>query len=277
MQITSALALTNTAPARTLQGLKWLAGVFANNFLREAIFYVLAAAAMWFLFHVFLKDKLKHRIIAKWPSGTDIRREVVYSISSLCIFSALGLVVFSQVIQGHFTIYFKVQEFGWVWLVVSLPLMILWHDFYFYWTHRLLHNKKIFRYVHSVHHRSRNPSPWAAYAFHPVEAIVNGLVVPLALCVVPLHGLVLFVFSIHQVVRNTHGHAALETMPHGFAQHWLGSRFTTTTHHHMHHETAQGNYGLWFTWWDRLCKTENPAYVQRFDAVTQAPSVPLPA
>ncbi|MBC7619778.1 MAG: hypothetical protein H7293_12485 [Candidatus Saccharibacteria bacterium] len=36
----------------------------------------------------------------------------------------------------------------------------------------------------------------------------------------------------------------------------------------MHHETARGNYGLWFTWWDRLCGTENVAYVQRFDAVT---------
>ena len=37
--------------------------------------------------------------------------------------------------------------------------------------------------------------------------------------------------------------------------------------HHLHCETAKGNDVLWFTLWDRLCKTEKPNYVQRFDAV----------
>ena len=38
-------------------------------------------------------------------------------------------------------------------------------------------------------------------------------------------------------------------------------------HHHLHRETAKGNDALWFTWLDRLCKTENPHFGQRFDAV----------
>jgi sterol desaturase/sphingolipid hydroxylase (fatty acid hydroxylase superfamily) len=119
-----------------------------------------------------------------------------------------------------------------------------------------------------VHHRSRNPSPWAAYAFHPIEALINGLVTPLALLVVPLHPLVLMLFGLHQIVRNAHGHAAIESMPRGFARHWLGRHFTTTTHHHLHHETAHGNYGLWFTGWDRIAGTERPDYLDRFDAAT---------
>jgi Delta7-sterol 5-desaturase len=152
--------------------------------------------------------------------------------------------------------------------------MILWHDFYFYWTHRLLHRPWWLRHVHAVHHRSRNPSPWAAYAFHPLEAVINGLVTPLALCVAPLHGGVVLLFAIHQIVRNAHGHAAIETMPRGFARHWLWGRFTTTTHHHLHHETAQGNYGLWFTWWDRWCGTERPEYLARFDRATPPRGLP---
>ncbi|MGL1488967.1 sterol desaturase family protein, partial [Vibrio parahaemolyticus] len=36
-----------------------------------------------------------------------------------------------------------------------------------------MHNKRIFKYVHLVHHHSTNPSPWAAYAFHPLEAVVE--------------------------------------------------------------------------------------------------------
>jgi sterol desaturase/sphingolipid hydroxylase (fatty acid hydroxylase superfamily) len=87
--------------------------------------------------------------------------------------------------------------------------------------------------------------------------------------VVPLHGGVILLFSLHQILRNAHGHAAVETMPGGFTRHWFWKHFTTTTHHHLHHETAQGNYGLWFTWWDRWRGTERRDYLARFDAVAQ--------
>ena len=100
----------------------------------------------------------------------------------------------------------------------------------------------------------------------------------------PLHWRVILIFGLHQIVRNAHGHAAVETMPRGFVRHWLGRHFTTTTHHHLHHETARGNYGLWFTGWDRWCCTERAEYLQRFDqaaparpAPAQGVSIPLPA
>ena len=250
---------------------QWLAGAFANNFVREGMHYLLAALLLWLVLHRWLRTRLAHRLIAGWPSGADVRREIGYSLSTLLIFSAQGLVVFAGILRGDMVVYFKPGQYGLVWLAISFPLMLLWHDFYFYWTHRLLHSRWLFRRVHGVHHRSRNPSPWAAYAFHPVEALVNSLVTPLALLVVPLHGLVLFAFAIHQIVRNAHGHLAIETMPHGFARHWLGGRFTTTTHHHLHHETAQGNYGLWFTFWDRWMGTERADYHARFEKVTAVP------
>jgi lathosterol oxidase len=246
----------------------WLGRVFAFNLMMEGLRYLVGALIVWGMLHVLLKRRLAHRLINAWPTGRDIRREMAYSGGSLLVFGAVGLGTFAMVIHGHMEVYRKLDQYGWVWLVCSFPAMLLWHDFYFYVTHRLLHQPWLFRRVHGVHHRSRNPSPWAAYAFHPVEALVNALVTPLALWAVPLHGGVIFLFGVHQILRNAHGHAAVETMPRGFAQHWLGGRFTTTTHHHLHHETAQGNYGLWFTWWDRWCGTERADYAARFDAVT---------
>ena len=246
-----------------------LRGSFTFNALMEGGRYLLGAVVMWLLLHVLLKRRLAHRLIAAWPSSRDMRREFAYSLSSVVIFAAMGTGVFAMIITGHMEIYGRTAKYGWAWLVLSLPLMILWHDVYFYWTHRLLHTPWLFRRVHGVHHRSRNPSPWAAYAFHPIEAVINGLVTPLALMVVPLHGGVILLFSLHQILRNAHGHAAVETMPGGFTRHWFWKHFTTTTHHHLHHETAQGNYGLWFTWWDRWRGTERRDYLARFDAVAQ--------
>ena len=235
---------------------------------KEGRYYAATALAFWLLLHVLLRRRLAHRLIAQWPSARDIRREMAYSISSLTIFAALAAGVVALLMSGHVVVYRNPLRYGGWWLAASLPLMLVWHDFYFYWTHRALHSRLLFARVHGVHHRSRNPSPWAAYAFHPLEALINGLVTPLALLAVPLHWSVLLAFALHQIVRNVHGHLAVETMPRGFARHWLWGRFTTTTHHHLHHETARGNYGLWFTWWDRLCGTERPEYLRRFDTVT---------
>jgi lathosterol oxidase len=260
--IVGALALDDPAAWHMLRM------AFLGNAVVEGVRYLVAALLVWSLLHVALKKRLAHRLISEWPCQRDILREATYSFGSLAVFTALGAFVLSMILCGHMEIYRRPLEHGRLWLVLSLPALLLWHDAYFYWTHRLLHTRWLFRRVHGVHHRSRNPSPWAAYSFHPLEALVNGLVTPLALTAVPLHGGVIILFSLHQILRNAHGHAAVETMPRGFVRHFLWGKFTTTTHHHLHHETALGNYGLWFTWWDRWCGTERAEYLQRFDRAT---------
>ncbi len=250
-----------------------LARVFTVQLVAEGLRYLVFVLLLWLVLHVLLKKRLAHRLIGAWPTARDLRRELAYSMLTLMVFAALGVLVVAGLYSGHVHIYRQPDRYGWPWLLASLPLMLLWHDTYFYFTHRLLHTRWLLRHVHGVHHRSRNPSPWAAYAFHPLEALINGLVTPLALLVVPLHWSVLLLFSLHQIARNAHGHAAVETMPRGFVRHWLGRHFTTTTHHHLHHETASGHYGLWFTWWDRWLRTERADYRARFDAATNPRSV----
>jgi len=242
--------------------------VFFKSLMEEGQWYVLSALVIWGLLHVILRRRLAHRVIGGWPTAADLRREITYSISTLCVIAALNAGILAMVVMGVFEIYEPPLKHGLAWLLLSLPLMIVWHDFYFYWTHRLLHTRWLFRRVHGVHHRSRNPSPWVAFAFHPLEALVNAMVVPIALVFVPLNEYVWAAFAIHQIVRNAHGHAGIESLPRGFARHWLGGRFVTTTHHHLHHETAQGNYGLWFTWMDRWFGTERADYLERWDKAT---------
>ena len=217
-----------------------------------------------------LRRRLAHRVISEWPKPADLRREIIYSLSTLAIFSAVGVLIVGMLFCGTAVVYGDPAQYGWAWMVLSLPLIIFMHDSYFYWTHRLLHMKWAYKRFHLLHHRSSQPSPWTAYSFHPVEAIIHAIYVPLILCLFPVNVGVLMIFSLHQVFRNMHFHLSIETMPKGFARHWLWGRFTTSTHHHLHHESpATGNYGLWFTWWDRFCSTEQTNYLQRFDSVTQ--------
>ena len=242
--------------------------VLARFALAEGLQYAAIALAFWGTLHVLLRRRLAHRLISGWPRRGDVGREIVYSASSLLLYSAGAAAILGLLADGRVEIYEDPRRHGIAWLLLSLPVLLLWQDLCFYASHRLMHTRWMFRHVHGVHHRSREPSPWAAYAMHPVEAMVNGGLPLLALAVMPVQEHVLGLFVLHQVARNIHGHAAIESLPRGFTRHWFWGRFTTTTHHHLHHETAQGNYGLWFTWWDRLFGTERVDYLQRFDAAT---------
>jgi len=75
-----------------------------------------------------------------------------------------------------------------------------------------------------------------------------------------------------QILRNAQGHSGIEFHHHK----WVDSPldiFTTTTHHDMHHQKVKGNYGLYFTWWDRIMGTELPGYKAEFRRIVSGTEV----
>lgn len=248
--------------------------IFAFDFGR----YAVAALGVFLLVYVALRPWMRRRKIqTRAATPADIRRETLYSALTALIFSLIGLGIYAGVEAGIMKVYFEVADHGWVYFALSLVLIVVAHDAYFYWTHRLMHHKRLFRVFHLVHHRSRTPTPFAAYAFAPGEAVVQALFLPLFLLVVPTHDTAIFVFMAHQIIRNAIGHSGFELFPRGAAaSRWLGWS-TTVTHHDMHHETFNWNYGLYFSWWDRLMGTEHPDYRRRFATVTNRGETPAMA
>lgn len=64
---------------------------------------------------------------------------------------------------------------------------------------------------------------------------------------------------------NVIGHLGYEIYPKGFNTHWLFRWKTPSTHHNMHHSNFNGNYGLYFTWWDKIFKTEFKDYNETYE------------
>jgi sterol desaturase/sphingolipid hydroxylase (fatty acid hydroxylase superfamily) len=92
---------------------------------------------------------------------------------------------------------------------------------------------------------------------------VQGVFLTLILLVLPLHPLIIFVFLAHMIIRNVLGHAGVELLPRTWLAGWWGRCLTTTLHHDLHHSHGRHNYGLYFTWWDRIGGTEHPEYRAR--------------
>ena len=59
-------------------------------------------------------------------------------------------------------------------------------------------------------------------------------------------------------------------IPKGFSRHWFGRWINTSVSHNQHHQYFKGNYGLYFTFWDRLMGTIRTDYEQRFEEVVTA-------
>ncbi len=240
--------------------------ILINDFLR----YFITAGIAFLIFWIFLRERLQHRFIQKkFPKTKRLWFEFRYSMSTVLIFALNGAMIFALKNTGFTLIYADISTYGWAYAVLSFVLSLVYHDTYFYWTHRFMHLPRIYPHVHKVHHRSTNPSPWAAYSFHPYEAIIQALGFTMMLFIIPLHPLVLFLFLLNMITRDVLGHIGFELFPKGFTRQCLLNWNTTSTHHNLHHRYFKYNYGLYFSWWDNLMDTTHPAYHNTFDEVKE--------
>ena len=242
-----------------------LGGQWLNNVGTDVSRYAIFAVGVWLGLWIILAGPLRGRKIrSDKPPARQLVTEFLISLRSVAIFSTIGLIPFVVERAGWFHGHAIAVSWGPAWFWLSLALMIVAHDAYFYWVHRAIHDPRLFRRFHRRHHKSHNPSPFTAYSFDLGEAALMGAFVPLWVFIVPTPWPAVGLFVLHQIVRNTFGHSGYEVMPAGRDGRPLLDWLTTTTHHDLHHSQAHWNYGLYFTWWDRWMGTEHPDYHAHF-------------
>lgn len=232
--------------------------------------YILAAGLVYFVFYIWKRHDWKHlRIQPNFPKPTRIYNEIKWSIVSRFILGTLGLAITSFSLKEYSKLYFDIAERGWWYLGASTLLIIFAHDTYFYWTHRFMHWQPLFRHTHHIHHLSTNPTPWAAFSFHPFEAIIQFGISPLLIFIIPLHPIAIATLTSFQMFMNVIGHSGYEVLPSGFTQSKLFGWLNTPTYHNLHHSKFNCNYSLYFTFWDRLMGTTHPNYDAIFENIKQ--------
>lgn len=230
--------------------------------------YIILAGLSFLVLYVIFRNKTRLRKIqARFPSRQDYFREIGFSLLTIAIFAAVPLILLNTWVRPYTTFYTDIREYGWFYFFLAFPIMLIIHDTYFYWAHRVMHHPALFKWVHLVHHRSTNPSPWAAYAFHPLEAIVETAIVPIFLFTIPIHTYHLPVFFLFMITYNVYGHLGYELYPKGFSRSTVGKWINTSVNHNQHHQYFKGNYGLYFLFWDRIMGTIRPDYDEHYDKV----------
>jgi Delta7-sterol 5-desaturase len=217
--------------------------------------YFIVAGFFFSIFYVlFKKQTLIKKIQIKFPTLTDYKRDISYSMLSSLIFG-IQFTITLVYLKPFSLMYDTIGDFGWPYFWLSMFLMVLLHDAYFYWTHRLIHHPRLFRHFHLVHHKATNPTPWTSLAFHPYEALLQGAIIPLIAFIIPAHKLALIIYFVFQLAHNAYGHLGFELIPAFIRKSAAGRFLNTSVYHNYHHKHFHGNYSLFFTFWDRWLGT----------------------
>jgi len=117
--------------------------------------------------------------------------------------------------------------FVFVWAVFAVPL---WREFHFYFAHRFIHIKALYKYVHSLHHRNTDIEPFSGLCMHPIEHLYYYA------CIAPSLFMFLSPFAfmwngVHLLISPAASHS-------GWEDHWQSDQY-----HYLHHRYFECNYG----------------------------------
>ncbi|MEE4155315.1 MAG: sterol desaturase family protein [Erythrobacter sp.] len=229
--------------------------------------YVIAAGALT-LFLVVFSSWAENRRIQRGRNAkrSDYLREILSSMRTVVVYAFVTLAILIGRETG--IILLSIQDAALTTILWQFAVIVIAHDAWFYWVHRAMHSKALFRRTHLHHHKSRTPTPWTAYSFTTIEAALEVAFVPIFLLVtsqlgIAYAGLAILYFIWHQMIRNVMAHAGSELFPAGWVDNPLTDWIATTTHHDLHHSSGH-NYGFYFTFWDRWMGTEHPRYKEEF-------------
>src|SRR5688500_1450839 len=121
--------------------------VWPGIYLFDLFRYLIPATIAFVVFWLIGKNAWKHRFIQNsFPENPQLVREFAYSMSMVVIFSLVGFCIYVSEMAGITRLYYDVSQYGIAYMIFSFVLTLIFHDFYFYWTHRFMHHKRIFKY-----------------------------------------------------------------------------------------------------------------------------------
>ncbi|KAF3588157.1 hypothetical protein F2Q69_00026030, partial [Brassica cretica] len=129
-------------------------------------------------------------------------------------------------------------------------------DFVFYWGHRILHTKWLYKTVHSVHHEYATPFGLTSEYAHPAEILFLGFATIVGPALTGPHLITLWLWMVLRVLETVEAHC-------GYHFPWSLSNFLPlyggADFHDYHHRllyTKSGNYSSTFVYMDWIFGTD---------------------
>ncbi|KAG9101881.1 c-5 sterol desaturase [Ceratobasidium sp. 370] len=204
------------------------------------LLYFIFAALSYYL--IFDHNMMKHPRFLK----NQVKLEIQCALQAFPGMTLLTLPWFLGEVRGYSQLYDDPAEYGYTYLVLSVPFFLVFTDYLVYWIHRILHHPLLYKHLHKPHHKWLIPTPFASHAFHPVDGYAQSIPYHLFIYLFPLQRWVylglfvavnfwsIFIHDSDMITGNT-----------------FINIINGPAHHTLHHLYFTCNYGQYFTWADR--------------------------
>ncbi|KAH8655209.1 hypothetical protein BX600DRAFT_66858 [Xylariales sp. PMI_506] len=222
-----------------------------NNIYRQAINVYLITwifgLVMYLVFaslsYIFIFDKttFNHPRYLK----NQIRREIRQASAAMPVMAILTVPFLLAELRHYTRTYDTTEDGPGLWYdMLQIPLFVIFSDFCIYWIHRGLHHPLVYRRLHKPHHQWIITTPFASYAFHPLDGWAQSLPYHIFPLLFPMQKFVYvgaFVFVNFWAIM-IHDGEFLTNNP----------VINGAACHSMHHLYFNYNYGQYTTFWDRM-------------------------
>jgi lathosterol oxidase len=190
---------------------------------------------------------------AYWPwDNSQIKNEMWVSTWSLFIMAGLTACVDMYFLLGGSRLYTNIDDYGYLYFVLSPLFFLIFTDTLIYWIHRILHWPSVY-WLHKLHHTYKETTPWSAFSFHPLDGFAQSVPYHLFALFFPMHSRLytLTLMCVGLWTVNIHDRMTLRL--------W---GVNGAAHHTIHHTKFNYNYGQYFTFWDQFFGTFKDPYQQ---------------
>ncbi|KII89105.1 hypothetical protein PLICRDRAFT_40744 [Plicaturopsis crispa FD-325 SS-3] len=218
-----------------------IASLFTLTWAGIIVLYFLSAGFSYQC--LFNHDMMRHPRFLK----NQVKQEIQASLAAFPVMTLLHMPIFEAEVLGYSRLYDSVDERGWLYLLFTIPAFLFFTDIGIYFIHRGLHHPLLYKTLHKPHHKWLVPTPFASYAFHPMDGFAQSIPYHLFAFLFPMHRilyLVLFVLVNFWTIF-IHDSDMITDHP-------LEKIINGPAHHTLHHLYFTVNYGQYFTLADRL-------------------------
>ena len=225
-------------------------GWIALLWLRNCVFLCLFAGGLHWILHKQRVQGDAYKLNRKGLSGDDdrflwgdqVRDNMFWSIASgVTFWTGFEATSYWFYASGRL----PVIENPW-YFIACVYLLFFWSTTNFYWIHRILHCKPIYKHAHELHHRNVDIGPWSGISMHPLEHLLYFS--PFILWwFVPVHPVIIILTGFYQALNPALSHSGFDYIAVGKLRFKTGDWF-----HHLHHQYFNLNYGNTPTPFDRL-------------------------
>jgi sterol desaturase/sphingolipid hydroxylase (fatty acid hydroxylase superfamily) len=227
----------------------WILQLFIRNFF---LMCLVAGGLHWFFYIARMQgderryDTRPFAVSSKvFTFGSQVRDNMFWTLASgVTVWTAYETLMLCALANGYAPALSMPEQLPWLLLLIFL--LPVWETTHFFLIHRLIHTTKLYKRVHSLHHRNTNVGPWSGLSMHPVEHLVYlstilvHFVIPSTPFLIAFH---LMYFTLSAATTHT-GYQGI--LVKGKLVLALG-----TFHHQLHHRYFTCNYGGLEIPWDQ--------------------------